>query len=188
MLNVPNFLTLIRILTIPFFLVYLSYHRYLEALIIFVVGGVTDFLDGLTARLMHQQTALGAYLDPIADKLLVITSFIMLGLIDGIPEWLAIVVVSRDILILIGYGIIYLLVEERLPVKPSRLGKCSTLLQLLTLGVALVLLHDETILDRRLWNLLIGLTAAATIMSGLQYLYRGLVWLQKRASKITGLG
>ena len=117
MLNLPNFITLIRILTIPFFLVYLSYHRYGEALIIFVIGGVTDFLDGLTARLMNQQTALGAYLDPIADKLLVITSFIMLGLIDGIPEWLAVVVVSRDILILIGYGIIYLLVEERLPVK-----------------------------------------------------------------------
>ena len=117
MLNLPNFITLIRILTIPFFLVYLSYHRYGEALIIFVIGGVTDFLDGLTARLMNQQTALGAYLDPIADKLLVITSFIMLGLIDGIPEWLAVVVVSRDILILIGYGIIYFLVEERLPVK-----------------------------------------------------------------------
>ncbi|MEX0805381.1 MAG: CDP-alcohol phosphatidyltransferase family protein, partial [Candidatus Binatia bacterium] len=97
MLNLPNFLTLIRILTIPFFLVYLSYHRYLEALIIFVIGGVTDFLDGLAARLMKQQTALGAYLDPIADKLLVITSFIVLGLIGGIPMWLAVIVVSRDI-------------------------------------------------------------------------------------------
>ena len=145
MLNLPNFLTLIRILTIPFFLVYLSYHRYGEALIIFVIGGVTDFLDGLAARLMNQQTALGAYLDPIADKLLVITSFIMLGLIDGIPEWLAVVVVSRDILILMGYGIIYLLVEERPPVKPSMIGKWSTMLQLLTLGVALALLHDESI-------------------------------------------
>ena len=60
MLNLPNFLTLIRILTIPFFLVYLAYHRYWEAFIIFVVGGVTDFLDGMAARLMNQQTALGA--------------------------------------------------------------------------------------------------------------------------------
>jgi cardiolipin synthase len=188
MLNLPNFLTLIRILTIPFFLVYLSYHRYGEALIIFIIGGVTDFLDGLTARLMHQETAVGAYLDPIADKLLVITSFIMLGLIDGIPEWLAVVVVSRDILILVGYGIIHLLVAERPPVKPSMIGKWSTMLQLLTLGVALALLHDESILDRRLWNLLIALTAITTVVSGLQYLYRGLVWLQSRAPKITGLG
>jgi cardiolipin synthase len=188
MLNLPNFLTLIRILTIPFFLVYLSYHRYGEALIIFIIGGVTDFLDGLAARLMNQQTALGAYLDPIADKLLVITSFIMLGLIDGIPEWLAVVVVSRDVLILIGYGIIYLLVEERPPMKPSMIGKWSTLLQLLTLGVSLGLLHDPTMLDRRLWNVLIAVTAITTVVSGLQYLYRGLVWLQSRAPKITGLG
>ena len=188
MLNLPNFLTLIRILTIPFFLVYLSYHRYGEALIIFIIGGVTDFLDGLAARLMNQQTALGAYLDPIADKLLVMTSFIMLGLIDGIPEWLAVVVVSRDVLILVGYGMIYLLVEERPPVKPSVIGKWSTMLQLLTLGVALGLLHDESMVDRRLWNALVAVTAVATVASGLLYLYRGLVWLQNRAPKITRLG
>ena len=188
MLNLPNFLTLIRILTIPFFLVYLSYHRYGEALIIFIVGAVTDFLDGLAARLMHQETALGAYLDPIADKLLVITSFIMLGLIGGIPEWLAVTIVSRDILILLGYGIIHFLIDERLPVKPSTIGKWSTMLQLLTLGVALALLHNENFLDRRLWNTLIAVTTIATVVSGLQYLYRGLVWLQNKAPKITGLG
>ncbi|HEY7323115.1 MAG TPA: CDP-diacylglycerol--glycerol-3-phosphate 3-phosphatidyltransferase [Candidatus Binatia bacterium] len=188
MLNLPNFLTLVRILTIPFFLVYLSYHRYAEALIIFVIGAVTDFLDGLAARLMHQETALGAYLDPIADKLLVITAFIMLGLIGGIPEWLAVVVVSRDILILLGYGIIHFLVDERLPVKPSAIGKWSTMLQLLTLAVALVLLHNENLLDGRLWNILIAVTTIATVASGLQYLYRGLVWLQNKAPKITGLG
>jgi cardiolipin synthase len=184
MLNLPNFLTLIRIVTIPFFLVYLSYHRYLEAFIIFIIGGVTDFLDGLVARWMNQQTALGAYLDPIADKLLVITSFIMLGLIGGIPEWLTVVVVSRDILILIGYGMIYFLVEERLPVRPSIIGKCSTMLQLVTLGAALALLHDGSILDRRLWNLLVAATALTTVASGLQYLYRGLLWLQQRAPKL----
>jgi cardiolipin synthase (CMP-forming) len=188
MLNLPNFLTLFRILTIPFFLVYLAYHRYLEALIVFILGGITDFLDGLAARWMNQQTALGAYLDPIADKLMVITSFIMLGLMDGIPQWLAVVVVSRDVLILIGYAMIYVLVEERLQVKPSFIGKCSTMLQLLTLGVALALLHEPTIVDRRLWYLLVGCTAVATVVSGLQYLYRGLVWLQNRAPKITRLG
>jgi phosphatidylglycerophosphate synthase len=98
------------------------------------------------------------------------------------------VVVSRDILILIGYGMIYFLVDERLPVRPSIIGKSSTLLQLITLGVALVLLHDEALLDRRLWNLLIAVTAITTVASGLQYLYRGLLWLQHRAPKITRLG
>jgi phosphatidylglycerophosphate synthase len=83
---------------------------------------------------------------------------------------------------------IYLLVEERPPVKPSMIGKWSTMLQLLTLGVSLALLHDETFLDRRLWNVLIAVTAITTVVSGLQYLYRGLVWLQNRAPKITRLG
>lgn len=188
MLNLPNFLTLFRILTIPFFLVYLSYQRYLEALIVFILGGVTDFLDGLTARWMHQETALGAYLDPIADKLLVITSFIVLGVIGGIPLWLSVVVVSRDVLLVLGYAIIYFLVEERLNVKPTFIGKSSTMLQLITLGVALAVLHRPGIIDP-LWNdLLIGVTAFATIVSGVQYIYRGFVWLQTKAPSINRIG
>jgi len=156
MLNLPNFLTLIRILTIPFFLVYLAYHRYWEALIIFIIGGVTDFLDGLAARLMRQETALGAYLDPLADKLLVFSSFLMLGLIDAIPTWLAVVVISRVILLLLGYGIVYLLDEERLEIRPSLIGKSSTMLQLLTLGVALALLHDPEMLPDWAFTILIA--------------------------------
>ncbi len=184
MLNLPNFLTLVRILTIPFFLVYLAYHRYGEALIVFVIGGVTDFLDGLTARLMNQKTPLGAYLDPVADKLLVITSFVMLSLIGGIPLWLAVVVVSRDIMILLGYGIIYFLVDEGLQIKPTLIGKGSTLLQLLTLGVALALLYDPLLLNPLIMDFLIATTALATVTSGLQYLYRGLLWLQNKAPSI----
>ena len=185
MLNLPNFLTLIRILSIPFFLVYLSYHRYLEALIIFIIGGVTDFLDGLAARLMKQQTPLGAYLDPIADKLLVITSFIVLGVIGGIPMWLAIIVVSRDVLIITGYGIIVFLTDERPEVKPSLIGKFSTLLQLFTLGVALALLHHPKLMDPWMRDLFIGATAVATVLSGVQYIYRGFVWLQNKAPSIS---
>ena len=98
------------------------------------------------------------------------------------------VVVSRDILILLGFAVVYLLVEERLEVKPSFIGKCSTMLQLLTLGVALALLHNPTILHPLLTNILIGVTATATVVSGLQYLYRGLMWLQNRAGSITGIG
>lgn len=187
MLNLPNFLTLVRILSIPFFLVYLSYHRYLEALIIFIIGGITDFLDGLAARLMKQQTALGAYLDPIADKLLVITSYIVLGLIDGIPIWLTITVVSRDVLIITGYGIIFFLIDERPEVRPSLIGKISTLLQLFTLGVALALLHDPGLLHPLLRDLFIGATAVATVLSGLQYVYRGFLWLQNKAPSMRRL-
>lgn len=185
MLNLPNFLTLIRILSIPFFLVYLSYHRYLEALIIFIIGGITDFLDGLAARLMKQQTPLGAYLDPIADKLLVITSFVVLGLIGGIPMWLAIIVVSRDVLIITGYGIMVFLTDERPEVKPSLIGKFSTLLQLFTLGVALALLHNPDLMNPLMRDIFIGSTAVLTVLSGVQYIYRGFLWLQNKAPSIS---
>jgi cardiolipin synthase (CMP-forming) len=188
MLNLPNFLTLIRILSIPLFLVYLSYHRYLEALIVFIIGGITDFFDGLAARWMNQQTALGAYLDPIADKLLVITSYIVLGLIDGIPVWLAITVISRDVLIMLGYAIIFFLIDERPEVRPTLIGKFSTLLQLFTLGVAIALLHDADLMHPLLRDLFIGATAVATVLSGLQYIYRGFLWLQNKAPSISRIG
>lgn len=188
MLNLPNTLTLIRILTIPIFLEFLAYHLYWQALVVFAIGGVTDFLDGLTARWLNQQTALGAYLDPVADKLLVISSFIMLGLINGIPMWLTMVVVARDILIVVGYGAIYVLVEEKLAVRPSWIGKWSTTFQLFTLAVALVTLHDANLLHPYVLTVFIALTATATVASGLQYLYRGLIWLQNRAPSITPPG
>ena len=188
MLNLANCLTLFRILTIPIFLELLVYHFYLEALLVFVIGGFSDFFDGFVARRMNQQTALGAYLDPVADKLLVVTSFIMLGLIGGIPVWLSVLVVARDVLIVVGYGIIYFLVEERLQVRPSRIGKWSTTLQLLTLGAALLMLHDPKLLSPRVLDVFIATSALATVASGLQYLYRGFVWLQNRASSIAPPG
>jgi len=179
MLNLPNTLTLLRILTIPLFLEFLAYHLYLEALVVFAIGGFTDFLDGLAARWMNQQTALGAYLDPVADKLLVITSYVMLGSIGGIPAWFAVVVVARDVIIVVGYSVIYFLIEERWHVKPSRIGKWSTTFQLLTLALALALLHDPKMFSAELLNFFVASTALVTVMSGCQYLYEGLVWLQK---------
>lgn len=188
MLNLANCLTLFRILTIPVFLEFLVYHFYWEALLVFALGGFTDFFDGYVARRMNQQTALGAYLDPVADKLLVVTSFVMLGLIGGLPVWLSVLVVVRDILIIIGYGIIYVLVEERLQVRPSWIGKWSTTLQLLTLGVALLMLHDPRLISPRVLDVFVLATALATVASGSQYLYRGFVWLQNRASSIAPRG
>jgi len=180
MLNLPNTLTLIRILTVPVFLECLAYHLYLEALVVFAIGGFTDFLDGLAARWMNQQTSLGAYLDPVADKLLVVSSYIMLGAIGGLPVWLAVVVVARDGIILIGYSVVYLLVEERWQVQPSRIGKWSTTFQLLTLALALAKLHDEKMFSAEIFSFFVVVTAAITVLSGCQYLYRGLVWLQEK--------
>jgi cardiolipin synthase len=179
-LNLPNFLTLIRILTIPFFLAYLAYHMYTEALIVFVLGAVTDGLDGLAARWLHQETRLGSYLDPVADKLLVFSSFVMLGTIDVIPVWLVVMVVMRDVFILLGCAIIFYQIEEKFEARPTVIGKGSTLLQLATLAAALTSLHDATLLPPLVLNFLIAATAVATMLSGVQYLYRGFVWLQNR--------
>jgi cardiolipin synthase len=179
-LNLPNFLTLIRILTIPFFLGYLAYHRYTEALIIFMFGAVTDLLDGLAARWLHQETRLGAYLDPVADKLLVFSSYVMLGSIEAIPMWLVVVVVMRDVFILLGCAIIFYQIGEKFAVQPTLIGKGSTMLQLATLAAALISLHDPALLPALVLVILIGGTAAATILSGVQYLYRGFIWLQNR--------
>ncbi len=111
-----------------------------------------------------------------------------MGSIDGIPAWLAVVVVARDALIILGYGIIYILVEERLQVRPSLLGKWSTTLQLLTLALALVTLHDARLLSEWVLIAFIYTTAVATVASGLHYLYRSMVWLQSRANSITPPG
>jgi cardiolipin synthase len=180
MLNLPNFLTLVRIVTIPFFLIALAYQRYWEALLIFGIGGFTDFLDGFVARWMRQETRLGAYLDPVADKLLVFSSYVMLGSIDALPPWLVVIVVMRDVFIVLGFGIIYYLTEQKLEARPSAVGKASTLLQLSTLAVALAALHNPLLIPKIAYNSLIWVTAVTTTLSGLQYLYRGFLWLQNR--------
>ena len=184
MLNLPNFLTLARILSIPFFLVALAYQKFPVALMIFVFGALTDYLDGLTARWMNQQTAVGAYLDPAADKLLVFSSYGMLGFIGGIPLWLVVLVIMRDVFIVFGFAVIYFVVDEKYQASPTLLGKWCTAFQLLTLAGALLALQAPALLPPILSGALTAATAAATVASGTQYLYRGLVWMQNHASSI----
>lgn len=187
MLNLPNSLTLVRIVTIPVFLILLSMHLYLEALAVFILGGITDALDGMVARVMHQQTPLGAYLDPIADKLLLMSSFAILSVLGGIPVWLGVLVVSRDLILLAGFLIIYFLAGERLEVRPSAIGKLNTLLQLLTVCANLLQLYHPDLLPPAALLFLTITTVATTVASGLQYIYRGLVWLQNRSYSLRRL-
>jgi cardiolipin synthase len=182
MLNLPNFLTLIRIVAIPFFLVLLVSQLYFDALLVFILGGVTDALDGFIARRMNQKTSLGAILDPVADKLLLMSSFIMLGMMGGLPLWLVVLVVSRDTVILVGYVAISFLLDERLEVQPTIAGKLSTVFQLVTVGVVLLMLARSQLLESWLDDALVYLTAAATVISGVQYLYLGLLRLQNRVA------
>ena len=136
-MNIPNFLTILRILSIPLFIILLSYEFYPLALLLFFCAGVTDALDGFLARTFKQKTTLGAYLDPIADKLLLSSSFVAFSILKLMPAWLSILVISRDVIIL--GGILVLLVNSfSISINPTMISKCTTTLQLLTIGLTLL--------------------------------------------------
>src|SRR4029077_14416193 len=128
--TVPNQITLLRLGFLPFFLILIFYEQYRWALLVLVVAGLSDGIDGLLARQLNQRSPLGAYLDPIADKLLLSSSFIILSFKQKLAWWLTILVLSRDVLILIVAVVIILLAGYR-PFPPSVLGKCTTAFQII---------------------------------------------------------
>ena len=177
LLNIPNFLTLVRIVLIPFFVVLISKHRLTEGLYVFVAAAVTDSLDGTVARWFDSKTELGAFLDPFADKLLLESSFVVLTIEGVFPAWLLSVIVIRDVVVVFGYLMLTFFTAERIPVRPSYFGKASTFLQLACVVGALLGFGMDS---GALWYGLLYLTVAITGISGLHYMYRGLVWLQFR--------
>jgi cardiolipin synthase len=176
-LTLPNFLTLLRIGAIPLFLTLLTDRRYTEALVVFALAGVTDSLDGAIARLTNSRTTLGSYIDPLADKLLLVSSFLILTFLGHIPHWLAILVITRDVIILLGFGVLFMITGRALVVRPTFVGKASTFFQLLTVTQALVALHNPAWYFAWLWYSTLGIAGGATTISGLQYLVRAVQWL-----------
>jgi len=128
--TVPNQITLLRLGFIPVFLILISYEEYKWALLVLVVAGLSDGFDGLLARALNQRSALGAYLDPIAGKLLLSSSFVILAFEKKVAWWLTIIVLSRDILILIVAAVILLISGYR-PFPPSIFGKLTTMFQII---------------------------------------------------------
>jgi cardiolipin synthase len=127
--TVPNQITLLRLGFLPIFLILISYEHYRWALAVLVVAGLSDGVDGLLARKLNQRSSLGAYLDPIADKLLLSSSFVILAFKKEIAWWLTIIVLSRDVLILVVAVVIILIWGYR-PFPPSLLGKMTTFFQI----------------------------------------------------------
>jgi cardiolipin synthase len=172
LLTVANQLTLLRMGLAPLLVVLVLSGERIWALIVFVVAGLTDLLDGLIARLGRQQTTLGAMLDPVADKILLSSSFVALtwtsGLEVTIPPWLTVTTLSRDAIILASVAIINLTVERRV-FYPSLLGKLSTGSQLVT--VAVVLLVNAMRTDFPALQGLFWLTLVLTVASALHYVY-----------------
>ncbi|MBI4687553.1 MAG: CDP-alcohol phosphatidyltransferase family protein [Nitrospirae bacterium] len=164
-------MTTTRILLLPFFAAALIYGYNGYALILFIFAAVTDVLDGLLARLQNQTTTLGSILDPVADKFLLITSFILMTLNGWIPKWLTITVISRDLIIVTGWLIFYF-VTHTVKVEPSMWGKTANVLQSVMIGITLLLVNIKGSADTPM-PLLIAV-ASFTAVSGILYIYRGL--------------
>jgi len=167
-LTAPNQLTLLRMIFVPFIVIHLVEGRYLWALVVFVVAGFSDGLDGLLARRLHQQTLLGQYLDPIADKLLLSTMFLVLSILHKIPWKYTVLVFSRDISIVAASAVLFAIAGLR-NFRPSIFGKANTFSQIC--AVFLVLLLEvypaHWIRIARTWFL--DATAFFTIVSALHY-------------------
>jgi cardiolipin synthase len=169
-MNIPNSLTILRILLIPFYIGLLVYGRFGQALIVLIVAGLTDALDGAIARVKNQHTRLGAVLDPLADKLLLTSGFITLSMIHLIPLWVTMLVVSRDLILLLGTVVAHF-TDSRVDITPTFLGKGTTFLQLSY--IVMVIFLTSRHIDLTVLLPFLFVMVSFTLLSGLHYLYRG---------------
>jgi cardiolipin synthase (CMP-forming) len=128
-LNIANLLTIVRFCLVPIVIVSIIDKEWMIALVVFVVAGVTDAVDGFVARHFDMRTELGAYLDPLADKALLVSIYITLAVAGIIPVWIAVLVVSRDVMI-VGAVIISWIMDNPVEINPLRLSKANTLAQI----------------------------------------------------------
>lgn len=180
MLNVPNTLTLLRILAIPAILIALDGGRADIAFALFVAAGITDGVDGAIARLTNTRTDLGAYLDPLADKGLVVTLLVKLTLLGRIPGWVLTIILTRDIVCMTGFALLFLLTGDRIEMRPTMFGKFATFLQLAGVASALFLLFRPGFAGRLPVDAILAAAAVCTAIAGVQYVARGLRWYQAR--------
>jgi cardiolipin synthase len=170
MVNLPNILTILRILCVPVFINLLIYEQFNYALLLFLIAAATDGLDGLIARLSNQRSRLGMYLDPLADKVLLTSAFVTLSALHHAPIWLTTIVVSRDLILALGTLLLHVL-SVQINITPTWLGKVTTVAQLgyVVLQLTLVALaRPDGVLGPSAF-----VVAGVTVASGLYYLYRG---------------
>lgn len=185
MMNLPNLLTVLRILLIPVFVYLILVHQNLWALLVFAAAGFTDGLDGYIARVYDLKTRIGAFLDPLADKLLLLTSYILLARLDRLPLWLTGVVVSRDMVILSGILCLFM-TKKKVDFSPSFLGKVTTFVQWAT--ILAVLGSDFFPAVTRIILPLYGVNLAVTLISLIHYLYLGFSLNASMKSPLKGEG
>lgn len=177
-MTVPNILSLLRILAVPFFAIAVWYGRLWEACALFAGAGITDLLDGFIARRFNQKSDLGALLDPAADKLLMTTAFVLLTwraehMVAPIPPWVAILAITRDVMI--SFVALFGMHRDVRRLRPSILGKLTTATQLVAISLGLLL----NALGPRSWTHLVTpaayyLVAVMVLASGIHYFFRSL--------------
>lgn len=174
--QLPNLLTLSRIVMVPVVVVLLNAQEYSYALLIFTLAGVTDGLDGWIAKKYQLESALGAMLDPIADKLLLASTYTMLAVLGDIPFWLLVLVIFRDLLIVGGYWVLVAM-DKKAEIQPIFVSKLNTFFQILL--VVLVLVHQSgwLMLDF-LVSATIAMVVLTSISSGICYVRIGMRQLE----------
>ncbi|GAC1661455.1 MAG: CDP-alcohol phosphatidyltransferase family protein [Candidatus Acidiferrum sp.] len=166
--TVPNQITLLRLGFLPFFIILIFYAQYKWALLVLVVAGLSDGVDGLLARRLNQRSSVGAYLDPIADKLLLSSSFVVLAFKNKVAWWLTIMVLSRDILILV-VAVVILLISGYRPFPPSFYGKLTTTFQIVFVFVVICGAAYPNVSWKLLQRALVYCVTASTVFSALHY-------------------
>ena len=178
-MGIPNILTIFRILLIPAFIMTYSYDKFTLAAVLFILASLTDLLDGFLARAMGQVTKLGALLDPLADKLLLLSSFALLFYRGIVPLWVLIIVLSKDVVVVSGWMIRYFLTRSA-SAPPSFLWKVATFAQIT--AITTILTGNLVASIKSLSNSFLIVATILTALSMLDYLYRGLGELEKRTT------
>ena len=166
-MNFPNILTIGRLLLVPFFIYSLVKGMDSTALILFTIAVCTDAFDGYIARIKKIRTPLGCFLDPMADKFLLVSSFIIFAILKRMPLWVTIIIVVRDLIVFFGWGIASILTGKS-KIEPSISGKIATILQMVT--VFIILLNFPSFVK----TIIIILMIFFTVLSGLHYIISGI--------------
>ena len=167
--DIPNIITIFRIGIVPAVVVALVHEQFTLALLLFGIAGVSDGLDGYIAKRFNYISRLGSILDPLADKLLLISTYIALGWLDLLPLWLVVLVIGRDVLIVCG-ALSYHRLIGQYELAPSLVSKANTFFQIV-LGLAVVLSASVVVMPESVLGVLIYVVAAATVLSGLDYIW-----------------
>lgn len=171
-MTIPNYITILRLLLVPFVIWSMATGQMMLALVGFVVAGVSDGVDGFIARRFNMRSELGTYLDPIADKLLLVSVFLALAYLGAIPAWLVVLVVSRDAMIVSGV-MLSTVMGNPVEMRPLFVSKANTAAQIILVAVILAHLAFKTDWDYVTWPLIVTV-AILTVASAMAYLVTGL--------------